>query len=57
VRHLQDKAAAATRQVMEIDLKIAFCHQVLEEAKKVRVQRLAEALVEKEAASKKPAAG
>jgi hypothetical protein len=55
VRHLQDKATAATRAVMEIDLTIAFCHQVLEEAKKVRVQMSAQALVAKEAA-KKPAA-
>jgi hypothetical protein len=57
VRRLQDKATAATRQVVEIDLKIAFCHQVLEEAKRTRVHKYAQALVEKEAAPKKPAAG
>lgn len=57
VRHLQDKATAANGQVMEIDLKIAFCHQVLEEARKTKVQKFAQALVEKEAAPKKPAAG
>jgi hypothetical protein len=55
VRDLQDKATAATRQVMEIDLKIAFSHQVREEARRVKVQRYAEALVEKEAAPKKTA--
>jgi hypothetical protein len=53
VRHFQDKATAAAGKVAEIDLKIAFCHQVLEEAKKVRVQMSAQALVEKEAAAKK----
>ncbi|MFZ1105735.1 MAG: hypothetical protein WAN86_23220 [Hyphomicrobiaceae bacterium] len=57
VRRLQDKATAATRQVMELDLKIAFSHQVREEARRVKVHRYAEALVEKEAAPKKPAAG
>jgi hypothetical protein len=57
VRRLQDKATAATRQVIEIDLKIAFCHQVLEEAKRVRAHKYAQALVEKEAATRKPAAG
>lgn len=57
VRHLQDKAAAAAQRVMDIDLKISFCHQVLEEAGRLRVQRSAQAIVEKEAAAKKPAAG
>jgi hypothetical protein len=55
VRRLQDKATAANRQVIEIDLKIAFCHQVLEEARRARVQKYAQALVDKEAALKKPA--
>jgi hypothetical protein len=50
VRRMQDKATAATRQVAEIDGKIAFCHQVLEEAKRARVQSFARALVEKESA-------
>jgi hypothetical protein len=45
VRRLQDKAAAATKRVAEIDLKIAFCHQVLEEAKKVKIHKYAQALV------------
>ena len=57
VRHLQDKATAANRQLMELDLKIAFCHQVIEEAKKTKVQKFAQALVEKDATPKKPAAG
>jgi hypothetical protein len=57
VRRLQDQATAATRQLIELDLKIAFSHQVREEARRVKVHRYAEALVEKEAAPKKPAAG
>jgi hypothetical protein len=48
VRRLQDKANAAARQVRELDVKIEFCHHVLEEAKKVKVRRYAEALVEKQ---------
>jgi hypothetical protein len=47
-RRRQDEASAATRQVKAIDDKIAFCHQVLEEAKKVKVRKYAEALVEKQ---------
>lgn len=46
-RRLQEEAAAASRHVREIDVKIAFCHQVLEEAKKVKVRKYAEAWVEK----------
>lgn len=51
VLRLQDKAVAASKRVMEIDLKIAFCHQVLEEAKKVKVRKYAQALVEKKETS------
>jgi hypothetical protein len=39
---------AATRNVKDMENKIAFCHQVLEEAKKVKVRKYAEAWVEKE---------
>jgi hypothetical protein len=48
VRHLQDKVTAATRNVKDMENKIAFCHQVLEEAKNVKVRKYAEAWVEKE---------
>lgn len=44
----QDEASAATRQLKAIDDKIAFCHQVLEEAKRVKVRKYAEALVDKQ---------
>jgi hypothetical protein len=54
MRRLQDEATAANRHVMDLDLKIAFGHQVREEAKRVKVQWYAEALVAKEAAPKKP---
>ncbi len=48
VRRLQDKATAASKNVKDMENKIAFCHQVLEEAKKVKVRKYAEAWVEKE---------
>jgi hypothetical protein len=48
VRRLQDKANAASKSVKDMESKIAFCHQVLEEAKKVKVRKYAEAWVEKE---------
>jgi hypothetical protein len=58
VRRVQDRATAAARQVMEIDRKIEFCHQVLEEAKRARVRRSAQALIDREvAAPNKAAAG
>jgi hypothetical protein len=44
----QDEATAASRQLKAIDDKIAFCHLVLDEAKRVKVRRYAEAWVEKE---------
>jgi hypothetical protein len=44
----QDEANAASRQLKAIDDKIAFCHLVLDEAKRVKVRRYAEAWVEKE---------
>jgi hypothetical protein len=48
VRRRQDEEKAASKRVKDIDGKIAFCHQVLEEAKKVKVRRYAEAWVTKE---------
>jgi hypothetical protein len=57
VRRLQDKATAASRHLIEIDLKIAFGHQVQEEVKKAKVKKFAQALLEKDAAPKKQAAG
>ena len=48
VRRLQDKATAASKNVKDMENKIAFCHQVLEEAKEVKVRKYAEAWVEKE---------
>jgi hypothetical protein len=44
----QDEATAASRQLKAIDDKIAFCHLVQDEAKRVKVRRYAEAWVEKE---------
>lgn len=49
VRHLQDKATAANKQLLEIDRNIAFCHRVLEEAKRAKVKKYAQALLEKDA--------
>jgi hypothetical protein len=48
VLRLQDEAAAAARQLLQIDLKIAFCHQVLDEAKRARVRTYAQALIDRE---------
>jgi hypothetical protein len=48
VRGLQDKEKAATKNVKDMEIKIAFCHQVLEEARNVKVRKYAEAWVEKE---------
>jgi hypothetical protein len=48
VRGLQDKEKAATKDVKDTETKIAFCHQVLEEAKYVKVRKYAKAWVEKE---------
>ena len=44
----QDEATAASKQLKAIDDKIAFCHLVLDEAKRVKVRRYAEAWVKKE---------
>jgi hypothetical protein len=44
----QNEATAAARQLKSIDDKIAFCHLVQDEAKRVKVRRYAEALVQKE---------
>jgi hypothetical protein len=51
VRRLQDKANALSRQVKELDVKIEFCHQVLDEAKRVKVRKYAEAWVEKQSST------
>jgi hypothetical protein len=48
VRRLQDSANALSRQLKELDIKIEFCHQVLDEAKRVKVRKYAEAWVEKQ---------
>jgi hypothetical protein len=48
VLRLQNEASAATRQLKSIDDKIAFCHLVLDEAKRVKVRKYAEAWVQKE---------
>jgi hypothetical protein len=48
VRHLQDKSNALSKQVKDLDIKIEFCHQVLEEAKKVKVRKYAETWAEKQ---------
>jgi hypothetical protein len=48
VRQRRDEAAAAARKLKAIDDKIAFAHVVMEEARKVRARRYAEAWVEKE---------
>jgi hypothetical protein len=45
---LQDEATATSKQLKAIDDKIAFCHLVLDEAKRVKVRKYAEAWVEKE---------
>ncbi len=48
VRKLQDAANAASLRVRQIDERIAFCHQVLDEAKRAKVRKYAQALIEKE---------
>ena len=48
VRRYQDELTAANRALKTIDDKIAFCHQVVEEAKQVKVRKYAEVLVEKQ---------
>ncbi len=48
VRRRQAAANAASLQLKSIDEKIAFCHLVLDEAKRVKVRKYAEAWVEKE---------
>lgn len=48
VRALQDHANATSKKLKDIDGKIEFCHQVLEEAKRVKVRKYAEAWVEKQ---------
>jgi hypothetical protein len=53
VRHLQDQANALARQVRDLDMKIEFCHQVLDEAKRVKIRKYAEVWVEKQAAAPK----
>jgi hypothetical protein len=53
VRHLQDRANALTRQVRDLDIKIEFCHQVLDEAKRVKIRKYAEVWVEKQASAPK----
>ena len=53
VRHLQDRGDRGLQAARgDSTSKIAFCHQVREEAKKAKVQKFAQALVEKDAASK-----
>jgi hypothetical protein len=47
VRRLQDEVAAANKRIADIDLNIAFCHQVREEAKKAKVQKYAQVFIEK----------
>jgi hypothetical protein len=48
VRRLEDEAAAAARQIVQIDNKITFCHQVLDEANRARVRTYAQALIDRE---------
>jgi hypothetical protein len=47
VHKLQDEARAATLRVKQIDEKITFCHQVLDEAKRAKVRTVAQALVDR----------
>jgi hypothetical protein len=44
----QNEASAAARHLKSIDDRIAFCHLVLDEAKRVKVRKYAEAWVQKE---------
>jgi len=48
VHRRQNEATAAARHLKSVDDKIAFCHLVLDEAKRVKVRRYAEAWVAKE---------
>jgi hypothetical protein len=48
VLRLQNEATAAARHLKSIDDQIAFCHLVLDEAKRVKVRKYAEAWVQKE---------
>jgi hypothetical protein len=48
VLRLQNEASAAARHLKSVDDKIAFCNVVLDEAKRVKVRKYAEAWVEKE---------
>jgi hypothetical protein len=48
VRRRQDQLAAANKRITELDLNIAFSHQVREEAKLAKVRKYAQAVVEKE---------
>jgi hypothetical protein len=52
---LQDQLTAANKRIIEIDLKIAFCHQVQEETKKAKVQKYAQVLLNKDAPKDKDA--
>jgi hypothetical protein len=44
----KDEASAAARNLKAIEDKIAFCNLVLDEAKRVKVRKYAEAWVAKE---------
>ncbi len=48
VLRLQNEAAAAARHLKSIDDKIAFCNVVMDEAKRVKVRKYAEAWVQKD---------
>lgn len=48
LRSHKEEASAASKQVKTIDDKIAFCNLVLDEAKRVKIRKYAEAWVEKE---------
>ena len=48
VYRCQNEAVAAAKHLKSIDDKIAFCHLVQDEAKRVKVRKYAEALVEKD---------
>src|SRR5262245_36873583 len=49
VRKLQDHVTAANKRLTEIDLDIAFCHQVIEETKRAKVRKYAQMLLDKDA--------
>ena len=48
VKRHQDEASAAARNLKAVEDKIAFCNLVLDEAKRVKVRKYAEAWVAKE---------